>query len=356
MALPDTLRRRLRADGARALAVLVVVTLAIAVSVCVDPYHVPLAALLVPLMAASLLLGPRPLSWFVVYLVMLLTVGVYFEPLPLSPVGNGAVATDYVLALIVLVVSFRRSRLGVSGMRGEEMFIDLRDRILDQADLPPLPEEWFVETAIRSAGGTLFSGDFVLATRTGRDRFEVALVDVSGKGQQAGTRALQLSGAFGGLLGSVPAADFLTAANGYLLRQDWAEGFATAVHLAIDLVTGDFELRTAGHPPALARCGLADAWQRVDSGGPFLGLVEDPEFVPACGRLAAGDAIVLYTDGMVEEPRRDIEIGIDRLAEEAAAQVATSLTGSARRLVDRLGSKGDDRCLVVVSRRAGWGA
>ena len=33
---------------------------------------------------------------------------------------------------------------------------------------------------------------------------EVALVDVSGKGMDAATRALLLSGAFGGVLGTVP--------------------------------------------------------------------------------------------------------------------------------------------------------
>ena len=41
------------------------------------------------------------------------------------------------------------------------------------------------------------------------------------------------------------------AANDYLLRQEWEEGFATAVHLSLDLATGRFEVRTAGHPPAV---------------------------------------------------------------------------------------------------------
>ena len=36
------------------------------------------------------------------------------------------------------------------------------------------------------------------------DRLELAVVDVSGKGEEAGTRALLLSGAFGGLLGALP--------------------------------------------------------------------------------------------------------------------------------------------------------
>ena len=54
---------------------------------------------------------------------------------------------------------------------------------------------------------------------------------MSGKGVDAGTRALLLSGAFGGLLGALPSEEFLAASNDYLLRQGWDEGFATAVHV-----------------------------------------------------------------------------------------------------------------------------
>ena len=61
---------------------------------------------------------------------------------------------------------------------------------------------------------------------------------MSGKGVAAGTRALLLSGALGGLLGSEDPEDLLPAANSYLDRQEWDEGFATAVHLVADLVDG----------------------------------------------------------------------------------------------------------------------
>ena len=70
--------------------------------------------------------------------------------------------------------------------------------------MPALPEGWSAEVVLRSAGGASFSGDFLVATRSDDgSQLEVALVDVSGKGVDAGTRALLLSGAFGGLLGSV---------------------------------------------------------------------------------------------------------------------------------------------------------
>ena len=89
-------------------------------------------------------------------------------------------------------------------------------------------------SAISASRDRAFAGDFLVTTLSlDGSSLEVALVDVSGKGRQAGSRSLHLSGAFGGLLGSVPARSFLSLANSYLVRQGWDEGFATAVHVEI---------------------------------------------------------------------------------------------------------------------------
>ena len=120
-------------------------------------------------------------------------------------------------AAIVHLLARSRGRLGVQGTRGDSMLVDLRDRLTAQGEMPELPEGWSAEVVLRSAGGASFSGDFLVATRSDDgSALEVALVDVSGKGVDAGTRALLLSGAFGGLLGSVPHEDFLPATNRYL--------------------------------------------------------------------------------------------------------------------------------------------
>jgi hypothetical protein len=261
----------------------------------------------------------------------------------------GAFGILVLMCLIVLASSLRRSRLGVAGAMGEQMFVDLRDRIQQQGGIPDLPAGWHVESALRSAGGTPFAGDFVVATRTA-SRLELAVVDVSGKGEEAGTRALLLSGAFGGLLRALPPDRFLPAANDYLLAQDWEEGFATAVHLSLRFDDGTFEVRTAGHPPAAFRHAGAGRWEVLSSEGPILGITPDAVFTPVEGRLARHDALLLYTDGMVEEPRRDIDLGIDRMLGEAEHLLRGTFEGAARRLVDALGSRDDDRAMVVVSR------
>jgi hypothetical protein len=314
------------------------------------PDGFPLTAMVLPLLLGSLFLGPRQLPWFVIYVLALIVVGLLrIETLTARIIGG--VAVMYVAGLIIMLTSFRRTRLGVAGTLGESMLVDLRDRIQQQGRVPRLPSGWVAESAIRSAGGTPFAGDFIVtAMPEFTHRLEVAVVDVSGKGEAAGTRALLLSGAFGGLLGRVAPVDFLPAANDYLLRQEWDEGFATAVHLAVDLRTGSFEVRSAGHPPAAHRIAGTGRWKTYDGEGAALGLLEGVEFPPVIGMLRPGDVLMLYTDGLVETRTRDISLGIDRMLGQAEPILHDSQEGSADRLVAALGGRADDRAIVVLRR------
>ncbi|MCW2791310.1 MAG: Stage sporulation family protein [Nocardioides sp.] len=355
---PTAVRRRWRGmvrRGAppenRMLAVLVLAVAVITGSIMGWPNIIPITALMVPLLLGSLLLGPRQLPWFVVLVLLMLMLGLTRQE-EITTRTVIAVAILFLLCFIILLTSFRRSRLGVAGVLGESMLVDLRDRILGQGVIPQLPADWYAESALRSAGGTPFAGDFIVTSGSAAStRLEVAVVDVSGKGEQAGTRALQLSGAFGGLLTALPAADFLRASNHYLLRQDWEEGFATAVHLSLDLVTGEFEIRTAGHPPAVQLSSGSGRWTILETEGPILGLIPDAPFPCVRGVLRSGDALLLYTDGMVETPTRDIGLGIDRMLGQAERLLRGEFDGGAARLVDALGSRNDDRALLVVHRR-----
>jgi serine phosphatase RsbU (regulator of sigma subunit) len=179
---------------------------------------------------------------------------------------------------------------------------------------------------------------------------EVALVDVAGKGLTAGTRALLLSGAFGGLLGSVPKEEFLPSCNSYLRRGPAPEGFVTAVHLALDLATGEYLVTSAGHPPAAHFDAGTGTWRMTQARGIVLGVVPDLRCVPERGTLRPGDALLLYTDGLVEVPGRDIEAGTDRLLGEANRLVVTGFKAGVENLVASLqeGSGGSDDCALAL--------
>lgn len=312
----------------------------------------PVTALLLPMVLGNQVLGPRSLPWVVVFALGVLVVGVASSQTPLDGRRIGGIVITFLVGLIILVSSFRRSRLGVAGSRGESMLVDLRERIARQSQIPILPTGWYAEAVMRSAGGSSFAGDFIVAATTpDRRQLEVAVVDVSGKGEQAGTRSLLLSGSFGGLLGALPPEQFLPAANDYLLRQDWSEGFATAVHLSLDLATGEFELRSAGHPPAVQLLAGSGRWAVHETEGPVLGLMSEATFTVARGRLGNGDALLMYTDGLVETPQRDISLGIDKMLGQGERLLRAGFENGAHRLIDELESMSDDRALFLLHRR-----
>lgn len=312
---------------------------------------VPQTSVVFAMVLASLWLGPRTLPWFVLYCLAGVVALAARTP-EITTVTVVRVMFTFAIGLMIILTSFRRSKLGVAGPRGESMFVDLRDRIVNQGAIPRLPREWHVESASRSAGGTSFGGDFIVASRAqDGGTLELIVVDVSGKGIEAGTRSLLLSGAFGGLASAVAPERFLPDANEYLLRQEWTEGFATAIHLHLCLETGDFELRKAGHPPAVWLHAGSGRWSVLDSDGPILGLIPDATFETVRGRLLPDDALVMYTDGLVETVDRDIGSGIDKLAGKGQLLFRDGYERGARRLIEELSSSNDDGALVLVHRR-----
>lgn len=261
--------------------------------------------------------------------------------------GPGIVATIAVVGAFADVLARTREKLGVRGLRGDQMLIELRDRLRVQGRIAAMPQGWGSMVVLEPAGGSSFGGDFVVSASDGK-ALELALVDVSGKGIDAGTRALLLSGAFGGLLGSVPHEEFLGACNAYLRRGAASEGFVTAVHLAMDLMTGEYLLHSAGHPPAVHFDAGSGSWRITQAKGIVLGVVGDLRCTPERGTLKQGDALLLYTDGLVEAPGRDIDVGIDRLLGEADRLVASGFRKGAAELVRAMKTGHADDCALIL--------
>ena len=314
------------------------------------PSLVPPAVQVIPLLGGGLLLGPRAMRRLLVVVALCLTYELI--DLGLDAVRPGALVVVLVTAVVAYEFTRSRQETGLAGSTGDTFLVELRDRLQQQGDLPSLPAPWGGDAVISPAGGAPFAGDFVVSSLTDDGRtLELALVDVSGKGIEAGTRALLLSGALGGLLGSLRPQEFLSAANRYLDRQEWDEGFATAVHLVLDLHDGTFTVESAGHPPVAHFDAGSGRWSLLGAEGLALGLVPVTSYEAQSGRLDAGDALLLYTDGLVESSGRDLSVGIDKLLGEAERLVPHGFTGGAEALVSRVpGAGNDDRGLVLLWR------
>ncbi|MCW2849000.1 MAG: serine/threonine-protein phosphatase [Marmoricola sp.] len=309
----------------------------------------PMTAYYVWLLLGMLLLRFRPLVVLSTVAATASFVAVLHDPPMTGPRITACFTMLICLSLILFASS--RQRTGLPGPMGEALLTDLRRRLQSQGTIPRLPEGWRSHSEMIAANDVGYGGDFVVAHCSDDDkRLELILVDVTGKGVSAASRALQFGGALGGLVGALPPQGLFAAANDFLLRQDSDDTFATAVHVLLDLETGAYELTSAGHPPALVWSGETRAWTTDPAHGTALGIVPCPEMHTSTGTLRPGDALMVYTDGVVESRYEHLDKGVAWLQQEAAEAVFGGFAGSAARIIERVTRADDDRALLIIER------
>jgi serine phosphatase RsbU (regulator of sigma subunit) len=138
--------------------------------------------------------------------------------------------------------------------------------------------------------------------------------------------------------------------NAMMLRFQPYEA-ATVCVLIFDQLTGDTQIANAGHLPPLV---VADSGESryLAVHGPLLGL-DLPRDEATGIRLEAGETLVLYTDGLIEQRRSDLDAGMARLREETAR--AWHECHDTERLADHLlselgGDTRDDIALLILRR------
>lgn len=168
-------------------------------------------------------------------------------------------------------------------------------------------------------------------------RFAFAIGDVSGKGLPAAL-----------LMASVQA--FLRAAtfegcddlawlmrrlNKLLLSSTAADGYATLFYAQYDPVSRELSWVNAGHnPPLLLHEG---EFRALDQGGPVIGLLADPQYEQGSARLAEGDLVLAYTDGITEAANAgNEEWGESRLRAAVGEVCADGNAESAEALLRRV--------------------
>lgn len=89
--------------------------------------------------------------------------------------------------------------------------------------------------------------------------------------------------------------------------------FFTIAYLILDLTTGELSYSSAGHPPGvLLRSDQPP--QLLNQGGPIIGLSGKFSFDEESVKLAAGDKVILYTDGVTESESSNGQLfGAERL-------------------------------------------
>ncbi|MET0446827.1 MAG: PP2C family protein-serine/threonine phosphatase [Aeromicrobium sp.] len=355
-------RWRTGASGGQAAVVLALAALStlILVGSLISYTTFPAATFVIPLLLGTMTLRYRPLLMLVLFIISCIAITVAWQYVraintDMDGITAGRISTLVTMGIVSALVLFEssRHRSGLPGPLGEAMLVDLRDKLQAQGVVPPLPDGWTSQSAMTSAGGAKFAGDFLVANLSEDEtRLEMVLVDVCGKGLGAGTQSLQFAGALGGLIGALPPLGLFAAGNDFLMRQSWDDGFATAVHVLIDLRTGDYSIINAGHPPALRWDSESEEWIVDGARGTALGIMKRPDFHQTTGTLSPGDALMFYTDGVVESRTQDFTAGIEWLRASAKTIVTSSFDQAPRKILKLVTSGDDDRAVLILSRSA----
>jgi sigma-B regulation protein RsbU (phosphoserine phosphatase) len=140
----------------------------------------------------------------------------------------------------------------------------------------------------------------------------VVVADVSGKGVAASLLMANLHALVRTLVdGGTAFDDLAPRVNRLFCESTLAGSYATAVLVALG-PDGEVHLCNAGHcPPLLARGGQLES---VPATGMALGMFQEGAFSCMGARLASGDALLLYTDGVTEAfDAAEEEYGLERL-------------------------------------------
>jgi serine phosphatase RsbU (regulator of sigma subunit) len=125
---------------------------------------------------------------------------------------------------------------------------------------------------------------------------------------------------------------------------------ATVACVLLDPATGELSYATAGHPPILIVHASGGTTYASGGRGLPLGIARAPR-PSATTQLAAGDVLVLYTDGLYERRQESPDQGLARLAALAAKVHGLSPTEQSQALADGMlaGTKPEDDVCVLVA-------
>ncbi|OBH28015.1 PAS domain S-box protein [Mycobacterium sp. E342] len=263
-----------------------------------------------------------------------------------------------------------RARLAAESRMQElsERYRNVRDSatVMQQALLAPsvpvVPGADVAAEYLVAAEDTAAGGDWFDAIPLG-DRLVLIVGDVVGHGVEAAAVMSQLRTALRmQILAGYPVAEALAALDRFHQHVPGSKS-ATVCVGSLDFVTGEFQYCTAGHPPPLLVGADADARYLVPSGAGPLG--SGTGFPMRTEFLDVGDAVMLYTDGLIERPGRPPAASTAEFA-DLAANIAGGqggfVIGSSTRPIDRICSEtlelllrptgyNDDITLLAAQRR-----
>jgi phosphoserine phosphatase RsbU/P len=237
-----------------------------------------------------------------------------------------------------------QAALAISNARMHESIV--KHQLLEQdLELAKKIQGRFLPRETPEVDGYSFRPEYVSALDVGGDYFDfiplpggslgITAGDVSGKGVSAALYMAKLSSEMRYHSAAISSPGQILERVNRALMRDFEDGmFATLVFLALDPARRHVTLASAGHLDPLVRSAAGVVRKISLTRGAPLGVVDDAHFAEQSVDLAAGDVVVLYTDGVTEATNAKNELlGDDRL----------------ELLVARAGSTADEVCEAILS-------
>ncbi len=170
-------------------------------------------------------------------------------------------------------------------------------------------------------------GDFYDFFMQDPSHLAVLVADVSGKGVPAALFMMRAKALIRQIMAEgVPVEEAMARANDALAADNDENMFVTVWLGVLDLESGELAFANCGHnPPLMLRSGGAVEWLRERSGllvGGFAGI----PYRRRVARMAAGDTLVLYTDGVTEAMDARMALFGEERLQELLASLPAGLT------------------------------
>jgi phosphoserine phosphatase RsbU/P len=213
----------------------------------------------------------------------------------------------------------------------------------------------FASRPQNSVAGDYYDAFYPTATAEEKGKLMLVIADVAGKSIPAALLMATLQASLHTIAGEgAPLADLVTRLNRYACAHSLdGRRFTTAVLGEYDPAHRQLFYVNAGHNPPILRHSNGGT-EKLEAGGLPLGIEVDGGYTTATIDLTAGDALILYTDGVVEAfDEKGQEFGNDRWMEAIRAlpdaSAAESLQFLMKRVDDFVGftrQSDDITCLV----------
>jgi sigma-B regulation protein RsbU (phosphoserine phosphatase) len=242
--------------------------------------------------------------------------------------GYSKTDLDFLFSLGNLaIISLENARLFKEAIEKQRLEDDLLiakeiQRGLLPSQLPNIPGFDLEATNISSRQ---VGGDYYDVIAIDRERYVLAIGDVSGKGTPASLLMANLQATIRALVPlGLPLAELTQRVNDLICDNTGLDRFITFFWGILDVRGKSFRYVSAGHnPPFLLRS--SGSVERLDKGGIILGIMKTlVPYQEGEVSLGPGDVLVLFTDGVSEA----MDAGGEELGEEKLETVIRNTVGS----------------------------